>query len=254
MEKYRAKMLGKTSLWQAWRAELPLGDQIESAALQRLKLWAAFLDPDFKHSNHVARLALQLYDGLAANGYSPKPAAGNQREILRLAGLLHDVGRSKGEKGHHKATHRLVARLAPPLGVSRTALNLAAIVARYHRGALPQARQKAFGSLPSSERPDVLWLAAILRLANAFDAERDGRVQRLEVCPQITGKLNGSVVLVAEGYSARDRAAEGIAAARHLLETVCRRAVLVKAAPMKPPAARQRQRQNAVQRAIPGGN
>ncbi len=42
IEKYRAKMLGKDSLWQVWRAQLPVGAQIESAALSRLKLWASF--------------------------------------------------------------------------------------------------------------------------------------------------------------------------------------------------------------------
>ena len=64
IDNYRAKMVGKNSLWPVWRAQLPVGKQIESAALSRLKLWASFLDPDFKHSNHVTHLALQLYDGL----------------------------------------------------------------------------------------------------------------------------------------------------------------------------------------------
>ena len=35
-----------------------------------------------------------------------------ERDILRVAAMLHDVGRSKREKGHHKATFRLVDRLA----------------------------------------------------------------------------------------------------------------------------------------------
>src|SRR6202165_225612 len=68
IEIYRKQMLGKDSLWQVWRGELPNRKQIESAALLRLKRWASFLDPDFKHSMHVARLALQLYDGLSVNG------------------------------------------------------------------------------------------------------------------------------------------------------------------------------------------
>jgi hypothetical protein len=247
--KYREKMLGRAALWHIWRAGLPSGGQIESAAWQRLKLWASFLDPDFKHSNHVARLALQLYDGLATNGSGAKPAAPNQREILRLAALLHDVGRSKGEEGHHKASQRLISRLAPPLGVSGPVLKMAGLVARYHRGALPQARQKACGGLAASERQDVLWLAAILRLANAFDAGHDGRIQRLEVDPRVPGKQNGFVVLLAQGYSPRDRLAEGIAAARHLLEIVCRRPVMVKAAFHGLAAKR---RKNAAQGVSPG--
>jgi hypothetical protein len=66
-------------------------------------------------------------------------------------------------------------------------------------------------------------LAGILRLANAFDSENSGRIQRLEVHEQ-----NGFIEIAAQGYSPRDRMAEGVAAARHLLETVYRRPVMVK--------------------------
>jgi len=225
IETYRNKMLGKESLWQVWRAQLPDRKQIESAAWLRLKLWASLLDPDFKHSLHVMRLALQLYDGLAVNGKTPE-AAGQDRAILGIAALLHDVGRYKGEKGHHKASYRMIRRLAPPLGWTAQDLLTAGIVARYHRGTLPQFRQKAFRGVSPAQRRDILRLAAVLRLANAFDACRDGRIQRLEVQSQ-----NGWLQIAAQGYSVRDRAAESIAAARHLLETVYHRPVMVK--PMK---------------------
>jgi hypothetical protein len=69
----------------------------------------------------------------------------------------------------------------------------------------------------------VLRLAGILRLADAFDADRDGRIQRLGVEEQ-----NGFLVVAAKGYSSRDRMAEGIAGARHLLEIVYHRPVMVK--------------------------
>ena len=235
VEKYRAKMMGPTALWHVWRAELPAGAQIESVALRRLKLWASFLDPDFQHSQHVARLAGQLFDGLASQGYGPKGATPDQRETLRLAALLHDIGRSRGEKGYQKASRRLIGRLSPPLGLNGERLQMAAIVARYHRGALPQARQAAFATVPSTRRQDVLWLAAILRLANAFDADRAGRVLRLQVAGRGSSNSNGFITVLAEGYSARDRLAEGIAAARHLLEIACRRPVMIKALPRKAP-------------------
>jgi CHAD domain-containing protein/HD superfamily phosphodiesterase len=226
IEKYREKMLGQASLWRVWRAELPLGKQIESAALNRLKLWASFLDPDFKHSIHVTRLALQLYDGLLRPANSDLR---DQRSILQVAALLHDVGRSKNEKGHHKATYNLIQRLTPPLSWSEEKMRLVGIVARYHRGALPGAGQKTLVGLSASQRQSVLRLAGILRLANAFDCERDGRIQRLEVHEQ-----NGFLLVAAQGYSARDRRAESVAAARHLLEVVYRRPVMVKSL-RKPP-------------------
>jgi len=220
IEKYRGKMLGKASLWQVWRAQLPAGKQIESAALSRLKLWASFLDPDFKHSLHVARLALQLNDGLPVKQF---PADSDQRAILQVAALLHDVGRSKKEKGHHKVTYKLIERLTPPLSWSVEKMHWVSIVARYHRGALPRAGQKTLERLSQDQRQSVMRLAGILRLANAFDSRGDGRIRRLEVHEQ-----NDVIEVAAQGYSPRDRMAEGIAAARHLLETVYGQPVMVK--------------------------
>ena len=235
IEKYREKMLGEASLWRVWRAELPFGKQIEAAALGRLRLWASFLDPDFKHSVHTARLALQLYDALPARP-QPKPSAlQDPRSILQVATLLHDVGRSKKEKGHHKTSYNLIQRLSPPLGWSAEQMRLAGVVARYHRGALPGAGQKILVGLSVSQRQSVLHLAGILRLANAFDAEHDGRIQRLEVHPH-----NGFLEIAAQGYSTRDRTAERVAAARHLLEIVYRCPMVIKPLRSAKPKVRSR--------------
>jgi CHAD domain-containing protein len=228
VDKYRGKMLGKSSLWQVWRAELPVGKQIESAALNRLKLWASLLDPDFKHSIRVARLSIQLYDGLPDKRAS---GPGDERTILQVAALLHDVGLAKDEKGHHKATYNLIRRLTPPLGWSAEKMRWVGIVARYHRGALPRVGQKTIMGLSHAQRQAVLKLAGILRLANAFDSERNGRIQRLQV-----HEHNGFFEIAAQGYSARDSVAENVAAARHLLETVYRRPLLVK--PLRAPRPR----------------
>jgi CHAD domain-containing protein/HD superfamily phosphodiesterase len=233
IETYRKKMLGKDvtdkdSLWQVWRSHLPDREQTESAALLRLQLWASLLDPDFKHSRHVARLTLQLYDGLTATGNASRPPA-QERAVLRVAALLHDVGRSAKEKGRHKATYRMIRRLSPPLGWRAENLLTAGVIARYHRGALPRAGQKALRGLSLKQRQDISRLAAILRLANAFDAARDGRIKRVRVKDGDAG--NKILLIEAQGYSARDSQAEAIAAARHLLETVYRRPVMVK--PMK---------------------
>jgi CHAD domain-containing protein/HD superfamily phosphodiesterase len=220
IETYRAKMLGKTSLWTAWRSQLPRGEQVESIALSRLSLWASLLDPDFKHSQHVARLALQLYDGLPA---MPGTESREERNTLQLAALLHDVGLSRKDKAHHKTTQKLITRLDPPLGWSPEKMKMVAAVARYHRGAFPRAGQKVLAGLTVSQRQTAIRLAAVLRLANAFDAGRDGRIERL-ACE----RKNGFLLIRAQAYNPRDRIAETIAGSRHLLETVYRRPVLVK--------------------------
>jgi len=222
IQDYRARMVGEKSLWQRWRAELPSGPQIEAAALSRLKLWGSLLDPDSKHSNHVAQLALQLYEGLPVHGLSDTEWK-QRRAILQLAALLHDVGRSKKDANHHKTTFRLIVQLKPPLGWTAEATRMAAAAARYHRGALPRLGQKTLAGFTSGQRRTVLRLAGILRLANALDAERDGRIQRVHVHSTV-----GALLVSAEGYSPRDRMAEDIAAGRHLLETIYHRPILIK--------------------------
>ncbi len=224
IETYRKKMMGKDSLWQAWRSQLPDRKQTAAAALLRLKLWGSLLDPDFKHSRHVARLSLQLHDGLTPLGKA-SPSSAQERTVLQTAALLHDVGRSNDEKGHHKISYRMIRRLSPPLGWRAQDLLTAAIVARYHRGALPRAGQKGLRGLSLKQRQDVSRLAAILRLANAFDSSRDQRIRRVQVVER--NDVSGVLRIAAQGYSPRDNQAEAIAAARHLLETVYRRPVMV---------------------------
>ena len=228
---YRKKMVGEKSLWPVWRDALPKGDQIEAIALRRLKLWGSFLDRDSAHSGHVARLALQVFDGLPS--FLTASESRGQRRILQLAALLHDVGRSAGDQGHHKETYKLIHKLAAPLGWKPEDLALAAAIARYHRGALPRTGQKSLAGMSLSQRKEMSRLAGILRLANAFDSERDGRIQQLKFAQN-----NGVLKIQAQGYSSRDRRAEAIAAARHLLEIVYRRPILVSAlrpARTKPP-------------------
>jgi len=222
---YRSKMLGKDSLWQHWRKSLPVGEHVRAAALKRLKLWAAFFDPDLEHSNHVAKLAVQLFDGLSRIAQSPAKGsnANGEKETLRMAALLHDIGRFKRDKNYEKATYKLIQRLNPPLGWSRESWRMVAVVARFHRRVLPAAGHKTLRVLSPAERQTSYRLAGILRIAEAFDIRHDRGIQRVEVREQ-----DGIIMIHALGYSARDRMAENIAGARHLLEIVYRRPVMVK--------------------------
>jgi exopolyphosphatase/guanosine-5'-triphosphate,3'-diphosphate pyrophosphatase len=215
-------MVGKHSLWRIWRAELPSGLQLRAAAMSRLRVWAGYLDPDFPHSQRVAQLALLLYDGLKQAGLLAPNPEHDSRAVLHVAALLHDVGKAKGDGAHHKDSFRMIRNLAQPLGWSVREMELAAVVARYHCGALPRPRGKKLQRLERSDRRIAVQLAGVLRLANALDM-RNGAEPRLEV-----GVQDHIVLVRAAGYSVMDRSAENVAAARHLLETVLHRAVLVR--------------------------
>jgi CHAD domain-containing protein len=222
IRRYQKKTGGRNSLWQAWRSQLPDREQVRSAGLLRLRHWAAFFDPDFGHSTHVTQLALELYDGLARYKRTSQ-SSGRERAILQAAALLHDVGRSRTEKGHHKVSYRMIRRLAPPLGWRAQDLLMAGAVARYHRGVLPRSGQKLLEGWSAERRHQISRLAAILRLASAFDASHDGRIRKLAV----QGR-QGFLLVTAQGYSPRGPVGETVAAGRHLLETVYRVPVMVK--------------------------
>jgi CHAD domain-containing protein len=223
VERYREMMLGPHSLWHVWRAKLPAGPQVRAAALHRMKVWAAFLDPDFEHSQRVEHLALQLYDGLQQAGQIAPPADMDARAVLQAAALLHDVGKAKGAEDHHKDSFRMIRNLARPMGWNARELELIAVVARYHRGALPRTARKSLQALELPDRRAAIQLAGVLRLANALDP-RNGTTPKLRVEAR-----DQIVVVQSAGYLPMDRSAEEVAAARHLLETVLRRPVMVRA-------------------------
>ncbi|HEX4485133.1 MAG TPA: CHAD domain-containing protein, partial [Terriglobales bacterium] len=134
--KYRARMVGANSLWRVWRARLPDGEYLERGSLERLKMWASFLDPEFQNSSRVSRLALQLYDGLVGNGTFKTNANLPGRTLLEAAAVMRDVGRVKRERKHQKSSYKLIRKLDLPLGWREKDLEMAALIARYHRGAL----------------------------------------------------------------------------------------------------------------------
>lgn len=252
VDEYREKTVGSDSLWHVWRAGLPQGKQIQEIATRRMKLWAKVLDPDFAHSERVARLSLQLYDSIDAAGLFHRQKvesngnAAHERENLYVAALLHDVGKSEGDKGHHKESLKLIKKHSTPLGWKEEDMLRAGLVARFHTGALPIRSHKEMRDLLPEEQRTVVRLAAILRLANALDATHDGNIRRikLENPSERTGgrRTNGflrkpagipkneALVIGAEGYLDRTSRAQAVAAERYLLETVIGRPVLVRAA------------------------
>jgi CHAD domain-containing protein/HD superfamily phosphodiesterase len=249
INEYRRRMVGADSLWNTWRAGLPQGKQVQQLGTQRMKLWAKVLDPDFAHSERVAKLALELYDGLQSkvllgeNSLVAEDSNSDDRSVLYIGALLHDVGKARGNKGHHKESQTLIKSHSAPLGWNPATIEKAALIARFHCGALPVRSHKALRDLLPKEQSTIIRLAAILRLANAFDAEHDGRVGRICVENSANGTLrrlqgfrrkpaslgrNEALIIRSQGYSAASRTAQAIAAERHLLENILRHPIIVK--------------------------
>lgn len=220
---YRDKMVGRESLWQQWRAALPREEDLRQLSLERFRIRAALTDPEFRHTEHATNLALRLFDGISTKGILPPSKREDCRDLLEAAVFLHDLGLAKANKGHHKISARQIRKIDPPLGWSPAEMRLMALIARYHRGALPRESQARFGLLSPGRQRLVQFLAGILRLACACDREHDGRIRYLQVSDQ------GPVLTIqANGYSESSALAEHLAAARHLLEIAYQRPIIFK--------------------------
>jgi exopolyphosphatase/guanosine-5'-triphosphate,3'-diphosphate pyrophosphatase len=177
---------------------------------------------DAAHARNVAQLATRLFDELKAeHGLS-----GRERLLLEVAALLHDVGIYVNLRGHHKHS-QYVLSVSEIFGLSRDEMALIANVARYHRRATPQKSHLLYMALDSETRVIVNKLAAILRVANALDADHLQKVKDVRVASE-----EGTMVLDVEG--AGDLTMERLAALSRsdfLTEVFGRRVLFREAAP-----------------------
>ena len=121
---------------------------------------------DHAHGRHVAMLAGRLLAELREeHGLSERDAL-----LLQVAALLHDIGIYVSLRAHHKHSHYLLAA-SQIFGLTDDETAMVSNIARYHRRALPQGSHLPYIALDRQDRVIVNKLSALLRLANALDAE-----------------------------------------------------------------------------------
>jgi exopolyphosphatase / guanosine-5'-triphosphate,3'-diphosphate pyrophosphatase len=169
------------------------------------KLLGRKYDYEAQHALTVARFAVELFDAtkrLHKLGY-------DERTLLEVAALLHDIGYYIDVTDHHKHSFYLI-NASPIVGLDDVEKAIVANVARYHRRSSPKPNHKEFMDLSPKRRQIVVKLAAILRLAEALDREHSNRVEQVKVIrskKKITLRLRGSGDLLLEkwalGYNSR---------------------------------------------------
>ena len=132
-------------------------------------------DEEPSHSDHVALLALQIFDGLR----SWHQLGARPRELLHSAALLHDIGWSQTPdgKGHNKWSAKLIQENGWK-HLTRSEIPTVAQIARYHRKSPPQAAHEEFHALSASAQKTVMVLGGILRLADALDRTHTGKSRK----------------------------------------------------------------------------
>jgi len=130
------------------------------------------------HSEHVARLALSLFDqtrGIHQVG-------DRAREWLEYAALLHDIGGHIAYEDHHKHSYYLI-RHGGLRGFEPEEVEAIALMAQYHRRGRPKNSNPSLSSLPPDARRAVRVGSAMLRLAESLDRSHGQVIAEVELQP-----------------------------------------------------------------------
>jgi exopolyphosphatase/guanosine-5'-triphosphate,3'-diphosphate pyrophosphatase len=199
----------------------PAADTSTDAAMRSVRVLADRCDDRPDHSEHVARIACDLFDQL----HEPLGVDISARRLLEAAALLANVGVVVSHSKHHLHSYYVI-RNSELVGLTDREIELIAQIARYHRKGLPKSEHAEFAALSADDQHIVRALAGVLRIAIGLDRTQDGRVKKLETtllsdALEITFKTTKSQDTDLNAYAANER--------RTLLSDVLGRRVKVSA-------------------------
>lgn len=172
---------------------------------------------DEVHADQCARLALSLFDQLETlHGFGEE-----ERELLKYAAMLHDMGHFLNRSGHHKHGQYFVLNSAMP-GFSSDELLIMSNIVRYHRKSMPTRDHLHYTVLHPAHKNIVRYLSAILRIADNLDRGHRHLIQKFDVeirQSQINIRVYGDESLEIEIQSAM--------AMRELFEQVFERRLII---------------------------
>lgn len=130
------------------------------------------LDADGPHGDRVADLAGQIFDATRRlHRLGPE-----EREALRYAALLHDVGHSISFRKHHKHSYYLIVN-SDLDGFTHEEVKTLAGLARLHRKPISAKKARQLSADPKDPVPA---LAALLRIADGLDRSHFGVVKSVD--------------------------------------------------------------------------
>ncbi|GAC1429507.1 MAG: hypothetical protein PVS3B3_19000 [Ktedonobacteraceae bacterium] len=147
---------------------------------EELHLSGGLLVEDWPHARQVMHLSMQMFD-------ATRPLHRLDQHSLRMlerAAFLHNAGMLVEARRHHKHSFRLIKDANLPDFTAEERYEIA-LIARYHRRALPSNNHEEFATLSSKARKRVSMLAALLRIADALDYSHDARVLRIAEEPSL---------------------------------------------------------------------
>ena len=117
-----------------------------------------------EHAQRIASLSVSLFDATRA----VHALTDRERAWLEYAALLHDIGVHISYERHHKHSYYLI-RNGDLRGFDPEDILMIALIARYHRRAVPVRGHEGFADLTKKRQRIVHVLGAILRLVETLD-------------------------------------------------------------------------------------
>lgn len=155
----------------------PLFDDVRQASVVNMAAQYGMDTDSSPHTAHVVRLALGLFDQLAAAGLHRGDPV--ERELLWASCLLHDIGMTVDYDDHHKHSRYLILNAGLP-GFEPREVALIGQAVRYHRKGSPSLGPfAALATDGDAERLDRM--ATLLRLAEDLERSRDQLVREANV-------------------------------------------------------------------------
>ena len=151
---------------------LPRRDQALASA-ERMGHKYAF---DAEHALFTAHTAVRLFN----QSLSLHHLTENERLLLEIAAMLHDIGHFINALDHDKHGYYLLCHHTL-IGLSALEQAVVANIVRYHRKAFPTTADENFKLLAQKERITVIKLCAILRLADGLDTSHTARVRDISL-------------------------------------------------------------------------
>lgn len=118
------------------------------------------------HANTIARLALEMFDTAKEEGLHHFGT--RERELLRYAAYLHDIGDFISFSNHHQHSYYIV-RNAELLGFDQREIEVMANLAKFHRRKSLGKRNSELEELDEASQRTVVGLSVFLRIAESLD-------------------------------------------------------------------------------------
>ncbi len=138
---------------------------------------ALSLDSDAESAVKTTELACMLFDRTSALHKLDE----HDRELLEIAGLVHNVGLVISHAGHHKHTYYIIRNTDTLTGFTDHEIELTALIARYHRRSHPAPKHVPFAQLNEKDKHRVSVLAGILRIAIGLNRRHNSLVSSMRV-------------------------------------------------------------------------